>query len=277
MSLFNSIRNIKKISILFIPDNTATEARSVKISLRNLILWIFLYTILCGIIWFYALSLTGLNNYLLPTNTGFRKEDKQRVEELNQKILFLAKELQSLKVSNERLKYALILGDSTIFDSLNNNVPDSENSGKDIPVGGNIHKVISGLLFGDEIQAEKLLFIKPVSGYVTQQFNPNKGHIGMDFAVKEGMPVYAAAGGYIVFSGFTVEDGFMIIISHANGYITVYKHCSSLIKKQRERVLQGELIALSGNSGTHSTGPHLHFEIWKDGYPVNPESLIINY
>jgi len=276
MSVFNFIRNIKKFSIIFIPDTTATEARSVKVSVRNLILWIFVYTILCGVIWFYALSLSGLDYYLLPANTGLREEDRQKVEALNQKIVFLAQELQSLKISNEKLKYALILGDSTIFDSLNN-VTDSGKVEKDIPVGGDIHKVINKLLFGDEIQTEKLLFIKPVSGYVTQQFNPEKGHIGMDFAVKEGTPVYAAAGGYIVFSGFTVDDGSMIIINHINGYITVYKHCSSLIKKQRERVLQGELIALSGNSGKHSTGPHLHFEIWKDGYPVNPESLIINY
>jgi murein DD-endopeptidase MepM/ murein hydrolase activator NlpD len=69
----------------------------------------------------------------------------------------------------------------------------------------------------------------------------------------------------------------MIIIVHPDDYITVYKHCSLLIKKERERVLQGELIALSGNTGEITTGPHLHFEVWKNGKPIDPKEILINY
>ena len=101
--------------------------------------------------------------------------------------------------------------------------------------------------------------------------------MGVDFVVKEGTPVYAASGGYIVFSDYTIDDGYMIIIIHRDGYISIYKHCSSLIKGVRDNVEQGELIALSGNSGKHTTGPHLHLEIWRDGKPVNPEKQFINY
>ena len=68
----------------------------------------------------------------------------------------------------------------------------------------------------------------------------------------------------------------MIIINHSNDYISVYKHCSMLVKRAREVVAQGELIALSGNSGETSIGPHLHFEIWKNGQPVNPKKLLLN-
>jgi murein DD-endopeptidase MepM/ murein hydrolase activator NlpD len=101
--------------------------------------------------------------------------------------------------------------------------------------------------------------------------------MGLDYVVKAGTPVYATAGGFVIFSGYTIDDGYTIIISHNEEFISIYKHCSSLIKKQRERVEQGELIAISGNSGKLTTGPHLHFEIWENGKPVDPEKIILNY
>jgi lipoprotein NlpD len=81
----------------------------------------------------------------------------------------------------------------------------------------------------------------------------------------------------VVFSDYTFTDGYKIIINHSNDYISIYKHCSSLLKNERDFVLQGELIALSGNSGEISSGPHLHFEVWKNGKPVDPKNVIINY
>ncbi|HEY6907521.1 MAG TPA: M23 family metallopeptidase, partial [Ignavibacteriaceae bacterium] len=102
-------------------------------------------------------------------------------------------------------------------------------------------------------------------------------HMGIDFVIKTGTPVYATANGFVIFADYTTNDGYMIIIDHNNGYISVYKHCSVLLKRSRETVLQGETIALSGNTGEISTGPHLHFEIWKEGEPVDPKSVLINY
>ena len=74
---------------------------------------------------------------------------------------------------------------------------------------------------------------------------------------------------------FTIDDGLKIIIQHDGGFISVYKHCSSLLKRKRDIVVQGELIALSGNTGQNTTGPHLHFEIWKNGKPQNPKEFFI--
>jgi len=99
--------------------------------------------------------------------------------------------------------------------------------------------------------------------------------MGLDIAVKENTPVYASASGYVVFAGYTVDEGYVIILNHSDGYLTIYKHCALLLKNERERVEQGELIAQSGNSGLHSSGPHLHFEIWKDGSVINPELVLI--
>ena len=102
-----------------------------------------------------------------------------------------------------------------------------------------------------------------------------KFNFGIDFAVQTGSAVFSSQGGLIIFSDFTIDDGNKIIIQHDNGFITVYKHCSSLLKHERDNVVQGEIIGLSGNTGENTTGPHLHFEIWKDGKPQNPKEFFI--
>ncbi len=115
----------------------------------------------------------------------------------------------------------------------------------------------------------------PVDGYVSQGFDPPHNHYGMDFAAKQGTPVSAAAEGYVVFAGWTYEDGNMIILSHGGGYLTVYKHNQALLKTAHAFVNRGEPIALLGTSGRTSLGPHLHFEVWKDGVPRDPNEYLL--
>ncbi len=127
---------------------------------------------------------------------------------------------------------------------------------------------------GDEIF---LGLQRPCNGSISRKFDPEMGHYGIDYALKEGSPVYAAENGYVLFSDFTVDYGNTIIIVHGKGFVTIYKHCKLLMRTEREKVVQGDIIALSGNTGRLTTGPHLHFEVWKDGSVVNPEKyLIIN-
>lgn len=275
MALIKYIKKLKNFSVIFIPEDTSHRARSLKLSFPN-VLWIgILYTFIIAVFGFYILSLTGLDYYFLPTYAGLRDQDRQKVEELNEKMTFLVRELEKLKATNDRLKYALFLGDSTLFDSFDQ-PKDTVKKDKTLPTGGNILEVVNKLLFDERIQDESLLFIKPINGFLSRRFDSDKGHMGLDFVVKEETPVYATAGGYVIFADYTVNDGYMIILNHINGYISVYKHCSSLIKGVRENVEQGELIALSGNTGRKTTGPHLHFEIWNNGKPVDPEKFFIN-
>jgi murein DD-endopeptidase MepM/ murein hydrolase activator NlpD len=118
--------------------------------------------------------------------------------------------------------------------------------------------------------------IVPTEGYVSRGFEPEKNHFGLDIAGKTGTLVVAAADGNIVFSGWTSDAGYEIIISHANGFMTFYKHNESLLRGASMHVHRGEPIATLGNSGATSSGPHLHFEIWKDGMPVDPTGYMIN-
>ena len=87
-------------------------------------------------------------------------------------------------------------------------------------------------------------------------------------------PVHSISEGIVVFSEWTSETGYVIIIEHVNGLTSIYKHNSSLVKSQGERVETGEIIAFTGNTGELTTGPHLHFELWYQGEPVDPQSYI---
>ena len=116
----------------------------------------------------------------------------------------------------------------------------------------------------------------PTEGFISQSFEPLRGHWGMDIAGRRGTPVSAAADGHVLFAGWTYDDGNMVILSHSGGYVTVYKHNQALLTSAQATVERGEVIALLGTSGTTSSGPHLHFEVWKDGVPRDPEMYLLS-
>ncbi len=114
----------------------------------------------------------------------------------------------------------------------------------------------------------------PVSGKISDRYNVEQKHYGVDIVTKKDEPVKATLDGTVIFAEWTVETGFVLIIEHSFGLISVYKHNDSLLKSQGDLVTAGEAIAVVGNTGEFSYGPHLHFELWLDGYPVNPADYI---
>ena len=127
-------------------------------------------------------------------------------------------------------------------------------------------------ILSEELKINTFLF-PPVKGTVTQPFNLNKSHYAVDVAVEENTPIKNIADGIVVFSEWTAETGFVIIVKHNLGLLSIYKHNSSLNKKQGEVVSAGEVIATAGNTGEYTTGFHLHFELWIDDYPMDPENF----
>jgi murein DD-endopeptidase MepM/ murein hydrolase activator NlpD len=120
--------------------------------------------------------------------------------------------------------------------------------------------------------------LPPVRGYVTRHFtNPGlfnqNTHYGLDVAARVGTPVLAAADGQVLFADWTYQYGNYVVITHRSGYISFYGHNQVLLVRPGERVRQGQPIALLGNSGV-STAPHVHFELWQDGSPIDPMSLL---
>lgn len=117
-------------------------------------------------------------------------------------------------------------------------------------------------------------FFSPLRGQITDEFNPRIQHYGIDISTRKNENIKATLEGTIVFSNFTSETGYVIAIQHSNNLLSFYKHCSVLLKKVGSFVRAGEVIAVVGNSGEYSTGPHLHFEIWLNGNPVDPKNYM---
>lgn len=125
-----------------------------------------------------------------------------------------------------------------------------------------------------EKSLEQIYFSPPISGTITASFNKDKNHFGVDVVAPKNTPIKAALDGWIIFSDWTLETGNTIAIQHANNIVTFYKHNSSLLKKSGSFVRAGEVIAIIGNTGELSDGPHLHFELWHEGKPINPADFI---
>lgn len=276
MKIFKYFKNPKSFRVIIIPDDTSHESRSKKFTVSRIFLFAFLYSLLIAVFGYYFFIMTGIGNKIFPGNYVMSPENIEKMEQLNVKVNFLAKELQLLKSSNQKLKYALALGDSSLIDSFKIN-PDTLTEFYKEPKEGNVFGTIVELINRIFQRSDNsIFFIFPANGYISRGFDPERGHFGIDLVMKDGTPVYASAGGSVLFTGYTNNYGHIIILNHSDGYLSIYKHCSVIIKKEREIVRQGELIAKSGNSGMATTGPHLHFEIWHNGNPIDPETILIN-
>ena len=119
-----------------------------------------------------------------------------------------------------------------------------------------------------------IYLFSPVDGIVSDQFDPKQDHYGIDLVARENEPVKSVADGIVIFSSWTLDGGHAVAVQHKGGLVSVYKHNSELLKNVGNFVTGGEIIAIIGNSGEQTTGPHLHFELWHDGTPVNPEEYI---
>ena len=117
--------------------------------------------------------------------------------------------------------------------------------------------------------------LAPVNGFVTRDFNARTGHYGIDIAAEEGTGVRAIGDGYVVLADWTQEGGYTIAIQHSDGYLSVYKHNRQLRKRTGDRVQARDNIAVSGNSGEFTTGPHLHFELWRNGLAQDPSAYLV--
>ncbi len=129
-------------------------------------------------------------------------------------------------------------------------------------------------LFEKNSDKSNLGLFPPLSGTISEKYNRDKKHYAVDIVAPKDTPIKAVANGIVIFAEWTSETGYVIILEHKDGLLSVYKHNGSLSKSQGEIVRAGEVIASVGNTGEFTTGPHLHFELWDNGNPVNPLDFI---
>ena len=120
----------------------------------------------------------------------------------------------------------------------------------------------------------KNIFVPPVRGYISDHFAPATEHYATDIVTNRNAPVKATMDGFVIYAEWSASTGNVIILQHEKNLLSVYKHNSVLLKKVGTFVRSGEAIALVGNSGELTTGPHLHFELWQNGSPLNAEEFV---
>jgi murein DD-endopeptidase MepM/ murein hydrolase activator NlpD len=121
---------------------------------------------------------------------------------------------------------------------------------------------------------KETFFFSPLSGFISDKYDVRKGHFGVDIVSKTNEPVKCIADGTVVFSSWTQDAGYVLMIQHSANLISLYKHNAELYKKVGTFVNAGEIISIVGNSGEMTNGPHLHFELWYNGSSVNPEEFV---
>ncbi|WP_277481392.1 M23 family metallopeptidase [Catalinimonas alkaloidigena] len=123
-------------------------------------------------------------------------------------------------------------------------------------------------------QLDELFFFTPITGIISSSYNPKQGHYGVDIVSKKNEPIKSVADGTVILASWTQDAGYVITVQHRSNVISVYKHNSSLLKKSGDFINAGDVIAIIGNTGELTSGPHLHFELWYNGNPVDPEEFV---
>lgn len=269
-------------------DASSFEDKFTLVASRiNLILILVGIVIFLFIIFYFTIAYTPLKS-LIPGYTG--RGGSADIEAVDQKNLERLAELettvkqQEIWINNTKqiLKGELLVTDLTI-DSISKKLDSVDYQNIDF-VKTKEDSVLKQKVKEDEQfsistltqkQLKGVFFFTPVKGgKMTDEFNPKKGHYGIDIIAPKDEPILASLDGTVVFSSWTPEDGKVIQIQHKDDIITMYKHNSVLLKEVGAKVQAGTPIAVIGNTGNNSEGPHLHFEVWKNGAPVNPKHLI---
>ena len=267
--------------LVIINDDSFEEVNTTKLTLANL------YTIASSIfvalafLVFLLIIFTPLKQFI-PGYGNFNAEKK--AEQLEQKIEALETEVASYKLWSDGIKNIMIgnvdttgsIGQTEMPVSIEDRALNVDKIPEDkdlrIAIDEEINEPAPTVvnLAAKEKPLEQLFFTPPVSGSVTLPFSPDKNHYGVDITSPKNTPVKSVMSGFVISSDWTLETGNTICIQHPDNLVSFYKHNSVLLKKVGDIVNAGEAIAIIGNTGEHSTGPHLHFELWHKGKPIDP-------
>ena len=262
-----------------INDNSLEEVFNIKFS-RVRLLWLTAAILLAiSVIFILLLGYTPLRN-LIPGKSKTHVQNELIM--MIQKADSLEKSLGNYSLYTKNLKK--VLSDSVSLDSVQDLFRegftvkefDFKPSVEDSILRAEVEAEES-ISLNSNLKEKKLnsFFIKPVDGLITEGFNKKIGHFGVDVVSKKGAFISSIDDGMVLFSSWTHEFGYVLVIKHQNSFISFYKHNSEVFKSKGDYVKSGETIAIIGNSGKYSTGPHLHFELWKGSSPVNPVNYIL--
>ena len=276
----------KKYRIVVYNNETYEEKVHFKFTLLNFFNIVIISSVLLIVLVTYLIAFTPLREYI-PGYTDVSLN--RRVYEMERRADSLETVFRQKDLYINNLK-KIIMGDDFESDSINSLLTKTSETHFDNKAVKNSKKdslfrieyenetrnnLFSNVISSDNHQEFKLVsFFAPINGIVTNHFNREQKHYGTDLVSSNNSVIKATADGTVIYSDWTVENGYCIGIQHNGNLFSVYKHNAVLLKEDGDFVNAGDAIAIYGNSGSLSTGPHLHFELWYNGTPLNPEDYI---
>ena len=268
----------RKITLLVLDDKGPEEDNSFSLYPRSLGFVLTLLLVVTSTVVITLFMFTPMGMLL------YRAED----EALRKNIIGITERIESLQDSLEQREdqYAEVI--NVLRESLDTTFVIDERFMSGVAALSNEVSFFDGelddtglLSQNDIIYSEVLKYapdfpsVFPVSGTLTQSFDSESEHYGIDIATAEDAEFVAVAGGTVISSGWSMNVGYHLYVQHSNGMVSVYKHCSKIYKKEGNVVQKGDILGVVGNTGLLSNGPHLHFELWKEGIPQDPADYLI--
>lgn len=284
-SLLERLKHTYRLVVM--NNETFEEVGSYRLSLLNVYILLSTLIILVGILMWMLISSTPLKQYIPGYNTN--GIDHEKVMELSNYVDTLEAMMNERQAYTENFYKVLtgnveteedIMDEAQVFPDSILQVDPSEiemDLRREIQmeeIGMRAQEATSRTSLTNIKPLAQFHFISPVEGDIFKSYNPSDSHLGIDLIAPKNTPVKAVLDGYVIFTEFTVETGNVIALQHANNTISIYKHNSELLKEQGSFVKAGEAVAVIGNTGTQTDGPHLHFELWHNGQAIDPIEYI---
>ena len=268
-----------KNRFVILNEDTFEEIFSFKLTLINVFLVATLGAFLIIFITTYIIAFTPLKEYIPgysssklkqeATNLALKSDSLTTI--LHNNEIYLASVRKALTGDVDYMKLSK---DSIKAGGVETNNVDLNPSESELELRKKVALEDKYNLFEKAKPKVDLVLFAPVRGPITEKYNSKEKHFAVDIALAKNTPIKAVANGTVIFADWTPTNGNVIILRHNNEILSVYKHCESLTISQGDVVRTGEVIAIAGSSGEQSTGIHLHFELWKDGYPIDPTQFI---
>ena len=272
-----------KYRLIIYNDNSFEEVLTFKLTKLNVFMLVGFITIFLMAFVYLMIALTPLKAYVIP---DFPKaEERQGIIKNALKVDSLEYQLKLYEDYLAKMKLVVLGEDMPAYNQygkdssipfqnvkithskddslLRKQVEEEEEFSLNLYEEGDNSDLLSGIFF-----------FTPVNGIVTSQMNATEGHYGCDIVTTKDNMIHSIMDGTVIFAQWTLETGYVMQIQHDRDLVSVYKHCAKLLKSVGSKVTTGEAIAIVGNTGEVTTGPHLHFELWLKGIALDPASYI---
>lgn len=275
----------QKYRLIFLNEDSHEEQFSFKLNRWNVLVITALMTAFIISCTYLTLVYSPLKDYVLPSQKQLEVNDKQEILGLIEQIEVLETKIESNDLYIRNLR--AILSGEVPFPEI---TVENDQITTSVDLGSvDLSPTKQDLELRKEVEQEEMfsvqnkeggqesgsLLFTPLKGIITSTYDPKENHLAIDIAAQQGEAIKSVAMGTVIFTDWTPDTGYVVIVQHQQGMISIYKHALTVYKKLGDVVKKGEVIAAVGNTGELTTGPHLHFELWIDGVPVDPQQYIV--